>query len=121
MSLADQFQSLQQQGSAFRNEIFGATAAMDDVPNATFACYYSPATETEMLMPFGIKSDFDLVLRVPKTETNFVPEIGRNVKILGLGQGLNLVLFGTPIVARLVKPRTHAAGVEHVFECKSQS
>ena len=91
------------------------TAAMADSPDDTFACYYSPATETEMLMPFGIQRDFDLVLRVRKTETNFVPEIGKNVKIFGVAPG------GSDLVARLVKPRTHALGVEHVFECKSQS
>jgi hypothetical protein len=115
MSLADQFKDFNSALADFRQEMFGATAAMADAPGNTFACYYSPATETEMLMPFGIQRDFDLVLRVKKTETNFVPEIGKNVKILAVGPD------GSDLVARLVKPRTHALGVEHVFECKSQS
>ena len=113
MSLRAQFQQLQQQRSDFCLDIFGATAAMDDAPDATFACYYSPVSESEILMPFGIKSDFDLVLRVPKTQTNFVPEIGKNVKIIRVGPN------GSDLVARLVRPRVHALGLEHVFECRS--
>lgn len=115
MSLSDQFKGLANQAADFRQEIFGATATMADNPAATFACYYSPATETEMLMPFGIQRDFDLVLRVRKTETNFVPEIGKNVKILGVSPD------NSDLVVRLVKPRVHPLSPEHVFECKSQS
>lgn len=115
MSLADQFTDLARQGADFRKEIYGATAAMDDLPDLTFPCYYSPANQVEMLTPFGIQQDFDLVLRVRKTETNFIPEIGKNVRILGVGPD------GSDLVARLVKPRTHALGVEHVFECKNQA
>ena len=119
MSLRDQFQSLQQQSSSFRLDIFGATAVMmqasgdPESGDADFQCYYSPVSETEQLSVFGIKSDFDLVLRVPKTETNFVPEIGRNVKIFGVAPD------GSDLICRLVKPRVHPTGVEHVFECKS--
>ena len=118
MSLQDQFKTFQTALSDFRQEMFAATAVMLNADGtsatATFACYYSPATETELLQPFGIQRDFDLVLRVKKTETNFVPEIGRNVKIIGVEPD------GSDLVERLVKPRTHALGVEYVFECKSQ-
>ena len=119
MSLRAQFQQLQQQRSDFCLDIFGATAAMDDAPDATFACYYSPVSESEILMPFGIKNDFDLVLRVPKTETNFVPEIGKNVKVMPHPTPIEPT--PAPFVTRLVKPRVHALGLEHVFECQSQS
>lgn len=118
MSLAAQFQNLQKQTSNFLQEMLGARGVMVADPgesgDADFACYYSPVRETEQLAIFGIRSDFDFILRVPKTEMNFVPEIGRNVRLLGLGAD------GSDLVVRLVKPRVHPLGVDHVFECKSQ-
>lgn len=116
MSLATQFQALQKKTSDFLLEMIGCTGIMEDAtdPTQTFSCFYSPAQEAQQMQAFGFRSDFNLLLHVPKTEPNFVPEIGKNVKLLGVGPD------GSDLVARLVRPRVHPAGVDHVFECKSQ-
>ncbi len=119
MSLATQFRTLQTGGAAFRQEMFGMTAVMldangDSVGSAnTFACYYSAINEMEMLSPFGINQDADGILRVAKTETNFIPEIGRNLRLIAQAPD------GTDLDVRLVKPKVHPLGVEHVFEVKA--
>lgn len=108
---------LQKGAAAFRQEILGMTGLMLDSQGSgdgdTFACYYSPIAELEMLAPFGIKNYADGTLRVAKTEANFVPEIGRNVRLLSLAPD------GSDLTVRLVKPKVHPLGPEHVFEVKS--
>jgi hypothetical protein len=119
MSLADQFRDIQTGSAAFRQEMFGMTGVMlDSQGNSvgsdnTFACYYSATNEMELLTPFGINQETDGILRVAKTETNFVPEIGRNIRLIAQAPD------GTDLDVRLVKPKVHPLGVEHVFEVKA--
>lgn len=96
---------------------YGSTAVMKDlagrVPAPTFQCHFTHAVKDEALAAMGIHGDIDLLLRVPKTQTNFNPVIGKNVVIYaGNDDGSNLTV-------RLDKPHTHPFNPEYIFGCKT--
>lgn len=118
MSLRTQAQRMQQLGSDNRMATYGSTGIMQDsagvtVNPPTFTCQYILARQDEQLAAFGVSTDIDLILRVPKTQTNFDATMGKNVVIRSANDD------GSDLTVRLVKPHSHAFNPEWVFDCKA--
>ena len=118
MSLHDQRLRLGEQGAAMNLGIFQSTAVMqehaEDSDAPTFVCHFTLAAAEQELAGIGIRTDVNLILRVPKTEPNFSGVIGKNVIIYAAApDGGNLA------VRLVVKKPFHPLDPMHVFGCKS--
>lgn len=118
MSLHDQALSIAQAGSAMRIATYGSTAVMQDVAGITptpptFQCQFTKSIQNEQLLALGISGDIDLLLRVPKTQTNFNPTIGKNVVIYNANDD------GSSATVRLDTTHSHPFNPEYIFGCKA--
>lgn len=122
MSLADDVRDLNAEGAAMRQEARGVDQAgnpqlgrMEDAqPGDTFSCYFSSGKTAEAMQPLLMFKDvYDIVVRVAKTEKNFVARQNKTIRLIGAGEN------GSDIVARIEEIQTSALNPEYVCGCKA--
>jgi hypothetical protein len=115
VSLANQTHSLAAQGASWRKEAFGSdqVGRMEDTDGALpFACYFSADKSGELSFALGFKETHDFILRVSKDENNFVPEIGKHVRLIAANGEED-------VVVRLEQKASSNINPEFVFGCKA--